>query len=126
MGYQFQYLEKNIIAVQWLEKVTIEELEIGVQQVSQRIDEAGDVVYVEIVDLKACKAIPFDLRGLRRISTFDSRLIGYVIVNINLVAKTMANMLIEVTQLPFRVAPTFEEAVVMANKMVSEHTSARL
>lgn len=126
MGYRFQHIEKGIVHIRWIETVTIDELDVGVKQVSQQINEEGCHVYVEIIDLLDCKAIPFDLRGLRRISTYDSRIIGYIIVKPNALAKSMANMLIQVTSLPFRVASSLDEALISARLMLSEHLPTKI
>jgi hypothetical protein len=121
MGYRFQYVEKGVVYINWFDKVTVDELEIGVKEVSQKVDSEGDQVYVEIIDLMECKAIPFDLRGLRRVATHDQRIVGYVVLRPNPFAKTMANMLIQVTQLPFRIVSTREEAIATASALLNQH-----
>lgn len=121
MAIRFQYLEKGVVHVQWLEKVTIEELEVGVRQIHQQIDESGDLAYVEIIDLLDCKVIPFDLRGLRRIGTADPRIVGYVVLKPNAMAKTMAKMLSQVAGISFRMTSMLDEALVVARLMLSEH-----
>ncbi len=121
MGYRFQYIEKGMVYINWVDKVTVDELEIGVKEVSQKVDAEGDQVYVEIIDLMECKAIPFDLRGLRRVATHDQRIVGYVVLRPNPFAKTMANMLIQVTQLPFRIVSTREEAIATASALLNQH-----
>ncbi|MEZ4672135.1 MAG: hypothetical protein R3E39_29870 [Anaerolineae bacterium] len=122
MGYRFQYLEKGVVYINWFDRVTVDELEVGVKEINQVIDKADDQIYVEIIDLLECTAIPFDLRGLRRVATHDHRIVGYIIVNPNAFAKTMANMLIQVTQLPFRFVSTPEVALATARDILSQHT----
>jgi hypothetical protein len=120
MTILFQYVEKCIFHVEWIKRVTIEEIEFGVMQIRQQVDERGDPAYVEIIDLRECKVIPWDLRGLRRVATTDPRIVGYVILNPNTLAKTMANMLVQVTRLPFRMTSSLDEALAAARLMVNE------
>ncbi len=125
MTIQFQYVEPGVVHIQWLQRVTVDELDVKVKEIKQIINEKGDRAYVEIVDLRACTAIPFDLRGLRRIATYDHRIIGYVVLQPSHLAKTMATMLNQLTDLPFRVAISWEDALVTARATLAERQPIR-
>ncbi len=125
MPLNFHYLEAGVVHVQWLNKVTIEELEGAIAQIRARIDEQGDAYYVEIVDLLECTQIPFDLRGLRRIGTYDPRIVGYVVLKPSTLAKTMANMLSQVAGLSFRMTSTLEEAITTSKVMLEENSKIK-
>lgn len=112
------YIETGIVHVQWQGKVTIDELEAAVRQIDTLIATTGDAVFSEIVDLRACTMIPFNLRGLQRIATHDARISGYVVLQANQLAQTMARMLTQVAGVAFHMTTTWEEALAAARSIV--------
>ena len=125
MPVQFHYLEQGIVHVRWMGKVTIEELDSVIVPVREKIDETGDAHYVEIVDLSECTQIPFDLRGLWRVGTFDARILGYVILKPTTLAKTMASMLTKVGGISFRHAESIEEAISACKTLINDHMTKK-
>lgn len=126
MAIRIHYVEKGIVHIQWIDKINIDELDVGVREIRQKMDEEGSVAYVEIVDLLECTAIPFDLRGLRRIATFDPRIIGYVLLKPSELAKAMMNMLKQVTRLSFGVASSLDESIIAARLMLNERLTTKI
>lgn len=118
MPLNINYVQTGIIHVAWNDKVTLPEVEDGVQTCSRLADSFGDSTYVEIVDLTRCTQIPFDLRGLQRVATADTRVIGYVIVQPSQAAKVMADMLRQITHMPFRLVNAYDKAVETARDVL--------
>jgi hypothetical protein len=125
MTIQFEYVEKSVIHVRWIDKVTIEEIESEIRNVCAMIDQKGDLAYVEILDLQECKMIPFDVRGLRRVGTHDPRIVGYVILKPTVTAKSMMQIITQVARLALRTADSMDAALDVARSMLNEHSRTK-
>jgi hypothetical protein len=115
-----RYLESGIVEVSWINAVTILEIESNIADIVQMMNEKAEATYVEIVDMRECKTIPFDLRNFRRVAYLDPQVKGYVLLQPTHLAKTMANMLLQLTRLPIRMASTWDQALLTARQMLQE------
>jgi hypothetical protein len=111
MPVEVDYVEQGIIHVHWLDVVNIPEVDAATNDCARLADEHEDHRYIEIVDLTRCSKIPFDVAALLRIAKIDKRIVGYVVVQPSHTARVMANMIIKLSKMPFRLVNTLPEAV---------------
>lgn len=120
MPIEIRYVETGITYENWHDKVTLEEVEEGTHESIRIVDEHGDAVYVDIVDLSRCKQIPFDLLSLQRLAKADPRAIAIVVIQPSQAAKVMAGMLRQVTHMPFALANSYDEGLATARNMLRQ------
>ncbi|MCL4249043.1 MAG: hypothetical protein KJ065_12930 [Anaerolineae bacterium] len=125
MPTQVEHVESGIFYARWSDPLTWDDIGVQSDYVLGFADQNGIEQVVVIIDLSQCSRFPMEVQNMRRRATMDQRVIGYVVVNMNLLAQMMVRMLDRLTAQEYCAAETPEEAIALARDMLHKHEQAK-
>lgn len=120
MPAKVEYPEAGIFHAKWLDPLTMDDIGQQSEYILDYANQHGVEQFVIISDLSECSHIPMEVQKMRQYAMSDRRILGYVIVRTQLLAKVMIRMLDKLTPQEYRTAETVDDALTQAREILGQ------